>query len=627
MQYVMLSDRFGGLNTYLSPDKVGPGGAQEMVGVDVSSGALTGVFGATKLDVPKTAKTITEFFGSAKYYGERYQVASFGGILYRSPRNVFPVYGAQYSSDGDTWDILTMLIPPSPTATDSGVSGGSNVAAGSYDYVITYQNSLGYESGPSPLVSVTVASNGSKVTIGSIPTSFATGTTAVGSTAITSVTPSPVGITTGTRLDSFGGIALDAYVVSKTSNTITMSEPAGSGAGAGTKIADAQIKKVNIYRRGGGTTQYLFAGSVNYGTTSFEDKKSNTELGSLLATEGFQPLPFGARNITISPSGTVMLVIPNNNIAYFSLVNTAGANPGLYNPQQTIKAPDEVLGSIYALDRFFFFTRTRNFSIFLDNALSGIPVLKFIEDSEPCRNSFYLYAAEHNSRVFWNTSNGIVSTDGNSIIPETKYVFSRKENEAFLICFGAISLNDTLYFYLPSEIDQSGNILSNRWIYKFERNYGWSKIIEIQKSATSTPTSYSEDGAIGYNGFVLTASYALSPTDSKLHLLESSPVRQSTGVYWTGEWTGDKHSSLKKFRKISALFTGSIEIEVYIDGVALPNKLSNDNQNKTTRFSWWLPPETKGRAISLKVELKNTANPAAVEELGVWVGEQRREMP
>ena len=36
MEYVMLSDRFGGLNTYLNPDKLGPGGAQEMFGCDVT---------------------------------------------------------------------------------------------------------------------------------------------------------------------------------------------------------------------------------------------------------------------------------------------------------------------------------------------------------------------------------------------------------------------------------------------------------------------------------------------------------------------------------------------------------------------------------------------------------------
>jgi hypothetical protein len=641
MQYVMLSDKFGGLNEYLNPDKIGPANAQEMVGVDVSTGALTAAFesGLSPTAQSFISKTIFSFNNTSQLYSGRYSIAIFGGLIYRShrgfnwPQSYLP-RAIQYSSDGTVWDVLTMAAPAKPTLAVTG-SGGS-ISPGSYTYVLTFVNDLGYESGPSPSESATVTATNSRITV-TLPTVMTTGTLQSGSNTVTSVANGDI-IRVGMRLVSkVNEIPPDTYVTfgpGVGSTTFEMSNPAGPAAGSGKEISDAQIKKINIYRRGGGTTEYLLVATVNFGTSSFSDTLANTALGVKLLTEANRQLPFSVKNVTINPSGT-LFCDDMSQIIYFSLSNIAGANPGLYNPEQTIKSPGRIMASIYALDRFFFFTDERNFSVFLDNALDGFPVLKFIENSEPCDISNFVYPVEMNSSVFWNTSNGIMRTDGNSINSFTKYTFSKEQNRAFKECYGGFSVNDTLYFYSKEKTDLPFTTTpSYRWIYKYTEQNGWSRVFKIPRPATPAPNTYVGDGGLGFLSGTsgATCSYGPDPevpgdTTIVLKFIESGLTRPGPGTYWTGEWVGDKHSSLKKFRKISALFTGSIEIEVYVDGNALPNKLSEDNGAATKRISWWLPPEIKGRAISLKVELKTGAFPPAVEELGVWVGEQRREMP
>lgn len=625
MQYVMLSDNFGGLNTYLSPDKVGPGGAQQALGVDVSEGSLQAVFGQDSLGNSQVVpyKTFIPIEGSTGiYFEERFCFSLYGGVYYRSLRGYtssleFPyLMGIEYSDNGTTWDILTIESPPPATLT--AVSGGGSVAAGDYSYYLTFKNVDGYESPPSVKLDVNVPSANSQVEL-ALPIRYTTGTTISGSEFITVANTTKLRL--GMRLAANGGIPFNSKIIQIAGSTIKIDKQCTSGGSA--NIIDAQVWSVCIYRSGGGITTPLLVDEKSIGTTSVIDNKANTSLGGSLLTISSAALSGPIFNLTINPSGTLMCVDGSSNVIYFSLVNNAGANPGLYNPEQSFKSPTMVLCSIYALDRFVFIAPSRSFCVFLDNALGGIPVLKYFDEVDVFDLSNYVYATEYGQHVYWNTSKGIMRTDGNSVEIFTKYTFKKQENTFFINCYGAITQNDAIYFYLLDGLSNTSPF--GRVIYKYSQEAGWSKLVNIPEPSSSIGA----DGTIATDGRGRILCMFKDPADANAStiILEAATTRPGPAIYWTGEWTGDKHSALKKFRKISALFTGSIEIEVYIDGVALPNKLSNDNQNKTTRFSWWLPPETKGRAISLKVELKNTANPAAVEELGVWVGEQRREMP
>ena len=531
-------------------------------------------------------------------------------------------------------------MPPPRVPTLTSVTGAGSVAAGQYRYVITFTNLAGHESPPSPILSVTVSSGSSTVNLG-IPTFVSSANFVSGSNQFTvnDTISSKDFLRVGMKLKASTQIPAGTYIESIASGSggaITMSADAlADGTAAG--FSDDQIDKINIYRLDVNvTTKFLFVNSVNYGTSSFADSSATTSLGAEIKTSDCAQIPDRISNLSINQSGT-LVVTSDRDIIYFSLANALGSNPGLYKPAQTIKSPTLVSATIYALDRFFFFTPDRNFSMFLDNALDGIPVLKYIENSEPCSSSDFVYPVEYNSRVYWNTSNGILSTNGESIQSETKYVFTLQENRAFRNCYGAVSVNDALYFYLPGPDLVPGLIstpgLTKRFIYRYTQEFGWSKIAE---TPPITNSSIDENGTIhqSLTGIAFTRNYDPAKFDA-YELVDAGyatfvdsriDIRRTTGVYWTGEWTGEKHSALKKFRKISALFTGAIEIEVYVDGVALPSKLTANNGTAPKRISWWLPSGTKGRAISLRVE-RLAAAYSIIEELGVWVGEQRGEMP
>jgi hypothetical protein len=689
MQYVMLSDRFGGLNTYLNPDKVGPGGAQEVVGVDVSTGALEGLFVSQAEPTPSfLAKTILTFKGANKSYNKRYTYSEFGGYLYRSPKGYSTttldggLSGIQYSSDGDTWNSLSMYTPifvtmPSPRAlvwrgawnsatayvvndvveylgssylsiqngtnrqpntqtaywTLTSLIGADNItgspagrmSVGTYEYVITYKNALGHESGPSFPLEAVLTGTDNAVYLDVSSNAFWTATVSnTNNNVFTIGAQAAALLRVGMRVNA--GPGLPKVIQSISGTTVTLETNTGASPGASIVVSDAQIVWTVIYRRQiGVTTEFLFVGETT--GSIYLDVQSNAELGRALTTSGCAQIPAGSRNLAINPFGTLFANV-NDSVFYFSLVvGVAGAGAGLYRPTQSFSTSGTIMASIYALDRFMFFTINRNFSVFLDDAISGIPVLKFIENSEPCQLSNYVYPIEYGGQVLWNTSNGILSTDGNSITSITKLVFKKQENELFKDCFGSISFNDVAYFLLPDiSADTGGN---NRALYKLTKENGWAKVFIIKNLSGST------EGSLGFWQAVVSGtpgnamcSYAAQSSGGAINLVsvESSNTRQSAGDYWTGEWVGEKHSALKKFRKISALFRGSIEIEIYIDGNALPNKLSGNNGSATKRVSWWLPPAIKGRAISLKIT-RTTSAYSVVEELGVWVGEQRREMP
>jgi hypothetical protein len=641
MEYVMLSGRFGGLNTYLNPDKLGPGGAQEMVGCDVSTGALEGVFASQPEATPAfIAKTILTFKGANKSYDKRYVYAEFGGYLYRSPKGYSTtamdggLSGIQYSRDGDTWDSLSMYIPifvsiPVPT-TVAGPPAGA-MSNGTYEYVITYKNALGHESAPSLPLEVVLTGGNNAVSLDVSANVFWTATVSnTLNNVFTIGNQAAALLRVGMRVNAGPGLpkviaSIGAPQLSGLT-TVTLETNTGSTPGASIVVSDAQIVWTVIYRRQiGVTTEFLLVDEII--TTTYTDIKSNTQLGRTLTTTGCSQIPVGSRNMSINPFGT-LFANEGDNVFYFSLVVGIGSiGAGLYRPTQSFATNGTIMASVYALDRFIFFTINRNFSVFLDDAISGIPVLKFIENSEPCQISNYVYPVEYGGQVFWNTSNGILSTDGNSISSVTKFVFKKQENELFKDCFGAISFNDTVYFLLPDLSTDTGG--QNRAVYKLTREHGWAKLFVIKNLSGTTEGTLGFWQAVsgGTPGGVM-CFYEEQTTGGVKNLvsLESSNTRQRAGVYWTGEWTGDKHSALKKFRKISALFSGSIEIQVYVDGNLVTGTLAGDNGSNTKRISWWLPSQAKGRAISLRIT-RTSGSYSVIEELGVWVGEQRDEMP
>lgn len=626
MQYTVLVDNFGGLNTYMSPDKVGPSGAVESTAVDISNGSLRTRFADTKATlssgvytgydtyVPDNSKVIVPWGVGALGMTTRYAVARFGGRLYRSHKGfgAFPstLTGIQYTSSIGggatptlpTWDYLGLMTPGVPNFTVAVSGSGSAVQPGEYYYYCTFANDLDQESPPVISSKLTV-STARDVTV-TLPQAYTLAYFNNGATGITVDFAERLRV--GMRITGTY-IPANTYVTSIDSPTgsalvgISNATTGASGAG-GVYIRDAQITKVNIYRQGGNVDAPLFVKSVAIGTSSTPDNVLDNDLGDMLETLSSSNIPTGLRDISISPQGVLLCAGPGNTIVYMSLVT-----PEIYNASRFIKVSDSPLATIYALDRFVCPTIRGAFTVSIDDAILGIPVIQQIDDTEPCQVSYNVYPVDVGGEVWWNTNKGIVSTNGSTIETFTKYTFSRTLAENCLNCYAADFYNGEYIAYLGS-----GQLIS------YTRQSGWTIITDSMKTSTNAGALgwHINDGCMIFTGW--------NETPAAVRRLYKSTTRTSGGTYKTGDWSGDKLSSLKKFRKFSAVFTGSVQFQLYVDGIAVGNALQGTNST-IGRVSWWLPSGTKGRTFSVSV-LCLSSN-VEIEELGLWVGEQREPMP
>lgn len=623
MQYVLLTNQFGGLNTYMTPSKVGPGGAVEATGVDITDGALknrwsdnlptlsSGVWTGTDTYVPATSQTIVPWGIGALGMTGRYAVARFGGRLYRSHKGFgsFPsdLQGIQYTSNTatpPTWDYLGLMTPAAlGSVTDAAPSAGAGVPAGTITYYCTFYNALGQESPPATSTEKTITA-AKKLTV-TLPQSYTTASTTSGDATI--VVADAGKLRCGMRIAAVSGtIQTDSYITAISGYNVTLSKTAQSTS-SGVKIIDAQVVGTRLYRIGAGIdTPLLVTQTANLTTASYADEKTNAQLGEALTTVGTADIPTGLRDISISPTGVLLCASSDSTVTYFSLVT-----PAVYNPAQVIKVSDSPLATIYALSRFVCPTIRGAFTVTIDDAILGLPIVQTIDDTEPCRVSYNVYATDVGGAVWWNTSKGIVQTDGNTIETVTRFTFARNTASSFIDCYGADYYNNEFLAYLETSASTCA-------LFRFNRTTGWSII--------TTAMSQSSPGALGFHigdgCIIYTGNSGDSP--AAVRKLEAASARGTNGVYETGEWVGSKQTALKKFRKVSALFFGTISIQPYVDGVAVGSPLTGSS-NPLARQSWWLPAGTKGRSVSLRVTLTNSG--ATVQELGVWVGEEREAMP
>lgn len=631
MQYTVLVNSFGGLNTYMSPDKVGPSGAVESLGVDVSSGVLRNRFSDLKATltsnvytgydtyVPDSSKVIVPWGTGALGMTSRYAVARFGGRLYRSHKGfgTFPstLKGIQYTSDIGggatptlpTWDYLGLMTPGSPAFSVAVAATGIAVLPGDYTYWCTFYNALGQESPPTKtaVLNVTTAKN---VTV-TLPQGYTKAYFNSGANGITvdDGTKLRVGMRiTGTYIPANTYVtSIEISSGSPPSALVGISNNTTNASGAGgVYIYDAQVVGVNVYRQGGAISVPLFVKSalISAASSGMTDDVTDSNLGDALETIGSADMIDGLRDISISPSGVLLCAGPNNTVVYMSLVT-----PTIYNAAQSIKVPDSPLSTIYALERFVCPTIRGAFTVTIDDAILGLPVVQQIDDTEPCQVSYNVYPVDVGGEVWWNTNKGIVSTNGSTIETATRYTFDRTLAEECTDCYGADFYNGEYLAYIGS-----GKLLS------FTRQSGWTTVTSSLKTSTNA-------GALGYHindGCMIMTGWNESP--ASVRKLFKHTVRLSGGVYKTGDWSGDKMSSLKKFRKFSAVFWGQAKFQPYIDGAPCGSEITYTNGDMT-RTSFWLPSGSKGRTFSLKITCSSTFT--QVEEIGVWVGEQREPMP
>lgn len=621
MQYTVLSDSFGGLNTYMDPDKVGPNAATVSNGVDISSGILrnrladqlptlsSGIWNTTDTYVPADSKTIVPWKSGALGMSERYAAVRWGDQIYRSHKGVgsYPSYlnGIQYTKNTTTppeWNFLGIMSPGTPTFSVASTTG-TTVPAGTYTYYCTFSDSTNtYESAPA-IATVTLSSTGA-VTV-TLPQAYTTCNTSNGSATITNIADVSK-IRPGMRINGTGIPTSTVVSVNTSASTAVLSNTCTAN-GTAVQIIDPQVSRVRTYRSSDVSPTPRLTDSRALGTASFTDSKKDSQLTDVLPTADNADMPVNLRDVTISPSGIVMCAGDNSTVVWFSL-----RSKGLYNPAQVIPVSDPPLAIIYALDRFICPTIRGAFTVTIDDAFVGIPVVQVIDDNEPCENSAEVYMTDIGGTVWWNTSKGIVQTDGNTIETVTKYTFANTTTSYFSDCFGAAFWNDDYYSILRTGSNTAA-------LYKYSRQNGWSVV---------NPSMSYSTGAIGFHVSSAKLIYTGCTLDSPVAVrkLYGLTTKNANGVYATGNWTGEKTMSLKKFRKVSLLHSGTITIQPYIDNVATAYTFTaNSSTQSFNRSSFWLPSGTKGRKMSFQFTLVD-AN-SEVEEIGLWVGEQREPSP
>lgn len=621
MEYTLFTNKFGGLNTYLDPEEVGPDGAVEAVAVDLTQGPLQGRLADKAISettvFPASSQTIVPYSNGALGMGERYAVAVWGSRIYRSHKGFGPWAATdttciQYTNSlepaaiaNPQWDCLGLSKPANAPTAGAATSGGSpGLPVDTYTYVVTFYNALGHESVPSDASSaITTTATNNRIPLSNIPIYYANITTngTVNATVTSDVVANHIRV--GMRIIGVN-IPSNTYVVSISGTSVVLSNPATGTGTAG--FRDEQLVGRRIYRRSAQSQTYQRISQIaDMSTTTLSD--GGLTVTSAIDTASSSAIPAFVRDIAISPGGVMTFVQFDGNIAYLNIGSTA-----LYRPDRVIRPPDSPMTSIYALGRFIFPCKRGAFALSIED-VTGIPIISMIDADEASEGSWNVYAIDTGNQVWWNTNKGIMSTDGLSIKPVTRYTHSISRNRAMRNCYGMLYFNGDIYIYTDLLQDRSKAV-----IYVFNQNTGWSDG-EIINTALA-----GRFGTIGSELGTGNIVYTKDPgVGSVTYEFSSNTSRVASFSYKTGEWVGEKVSQLKKFRKVAFAYSGGANFSVDINGSTVLNGTLQP-KSSISRESFWLPSGTKGRTISVRIAGNDTT---VVDEISLWVGEQRGPMP
>ena len=633
MQYTLFTNQFGGLNYRSDPATIGPAGAQENSGVDTSQGVATpasqvstatlsysvtscGTFGTTQVLGTNDATRADYDFGIPFTYSE------YNGRVIRIPRCtvstvVSSAWVPQYSTSASSpvWHALGIKAPPSGMTMGT---GGVGALTGTYLAVLVFYNAFGEESPPCASVTFSPVSN--DIDYGALPIGYGTGTITSGSPTVTGVTNISY-FRVGMRITSpTAGIPAGTYITNIVGNAIDLSKNATATPGAPITLQDVQVTGRRIYRTtASGTTYYrtVDIGNVT-ATTSTGDNTSDAalEVLSTLSTDTDDdtlPAIYGG---TISPDGVLMGItatLPGLGILAFTKTDGLMLTKGTYR----ITIGKEVSQLCFAINRFLVFT-PREVYFILGGSAADFDVIKTSAIAPVTNLPVYyggLNPVEMPDGSVWFTSLlGVTRFDGNAIEAITRDVFTDAQNAVIGRYAFAAAYDRGRYIVLTS----TDTLDTVRALVFDPAIPGWRWLTNDDNTFSSRTS-----GAIWIDpSSVPTVAYYYLDTTEYTHYPLSSP--DTSGVYWTGEWSGERRSSLKKFRRVSVLHNGNVTVQPYVNG-AVAGSAQSLSRTTLGRSVFWLPSETRGRVCSMKLTLTNAT--AEVHEIGVWVGEERGPMP
>lgn len=638
-KYVQIIPKFGGLNTLLAPHVLGPAGAQLAHDVDVTTGILQQVVNdevrgsAAWLDLHDwntyligTNTALSPFPAAPHVYAE------YGNRIMRSvyapdALAIPPQYAAGPASASPTWDILSIAAP----ATACTATPAAGALTGTYSWYVTFINTLGDESAPSPVATATLAAQ--QGNLSAIPISYGNGSTTNGSTAVTAVA-NINSFRVGMRVTSTAGIQAETYITAINTGASTMTLSKNATATGARILQDAQVTGRRIYRSGGTRSIVSLVTELSdVTTTTYNDNTADTSLGEEITTADYDTFPAGG-GLAVSSAGVIMFVARGSVNGQGDEVHFSEAGkPWAYKADNYITVSEPAVYCSYGIDRFLVHTRG-SLNVVVGTDSTDFELL--VAQGEPApvythgNYTAFGQAVQYQGAMWFTSMSGAMRYDGQSVECITRGVFTRAQNKVLHIYMrGMCIYGDRLI--IMTALNQSTADNQTRVLLSYDPRVGWSTSGEY---TTGAYNAYSYGGIVylPYDGANLYQDQVVIQTSTEQIYLADQPSfgtsqKKLGGYYRAGDWHGENLGGLKKLRGVALTYVGQPQISIYIDNVitagspylpAAASVLAHEIIN--------LPPETQGRTFGVRVDL-NTTYVDAVYDLGILVGEERPVYP
>jgi hypothetical protein len=617
MEYTVLTDRFGGVSYIKDPTTLGPALAQEARGLDFLAGVVKNRYGDTSASTGSTVTSAYEWNGTVitSTSSTGYLYFEYGGRLIRMPRVCGTTERVMYTTDGTTWHVLGIKEPSTAVTVNSATAG---TITGTFTWFVTLVNAYGDESPPSPTTTYTQSPAGGPElkNLGNC-LRYGTGDITNGSDTITNVTNIDY-FRVGMQISSpSAGIPAGAYItaVDTGSDELTISANA-TATSAGIALRDAQVTHYRVYRKATTTTEFKLVVQRDVSTTStYTDTIANESLGDACDTEDWSVLPVITSGC-ISPDGVLMGLLDEDGSTRYSgtLAFSDVGRPDLTSTDEyEIMIPESGYRVVYAMNRFIVLTAGEVITI-VGNDVTDFQIVPTGVQCPVAASSATSHPGapvERPDGLRVASTLGVVNLTLGDVQLLTREVLTEAANGSLgTTVQGACQVGER-YFVL---YDHTG---SNDWrvLIQDPRLPGQWHFLDV--------SAYTGAGTlINGGGNPQRAILYANATSYNLELPTNS--RKTNGVYWTGNWRGERLTALKKIRDIVVLHTGNVTVQPYVDDVAVGSALAF-SRTALGPSTFRLPSGTKGRVVSVKTTLTNAA--AAVYEVGAHVGEERQVVP
>ena len=340
-----------------------------------------------------------------------------------------------------------------------------------------------------------------------------------------------------------------------------------------------------IYRVGGTLTTINLVGTIaDNVTTTLTDAVSDATAatGAVLSSTTYTP-PGQLEWIAVSPYGILFGGIGAR--VYYSVA----ALPRAWPTANYVDLPEATVAGAYYAGAMTVLTGAQPYVI-NGNSTSTFSVIG-IPAQQGCVARDSLVDMGHS--LFYRSNDGICRFTGRDVevISKESLADALLDGASATNCKAARYNERYLIFFQSGTSFPSGGYVE------------WNPRVDGEWLKGTTPAN-----AVHYNR-----------TADALYVAQTSDVRQweagatLAGYYVTGDWIDRTYSLLKHWTIVAVDHTGTIAVDVIIDGTTVVTGRSCVQGSSVGRSRFYLPPGRKGRAISFKVSWAAGASVRVVE--------------